>query len=251
MSLRGGRSLAEEVDPLTVASFALPPDALPPLRYVEAEKPSAAPAVGWDMAGYRLVPLSPTASQVAAEEAKMGEMGELGPQEPKVRAPPFQPALPTPTRFIPAHVSAPSHMSACAPMRPAGIRSAPARNCSESAAACWQLAGGVGHWACGNAPFQTPDVNLQCFLAVNPGDPGLAGAAAAAALAALAAPALAALAAPAVAILHSTKTLSATFVDIAWYCAHAQSSEQAQCQPYAECCILLLQPQNGVVCAME
>lgn len=76
-----GRSLAQEVDPLTAVSWALPPDALPPLPYVALEAPSAAPAVGWDMAGYRLQPLSPTASEVAAEEAKMGE---LGPQEPVV-----------------------------------------------------------------------------------------------------------------------------------------------------------------------
>lgn len=73
------RLLAQEVDPLTTVSWALPPDALPPLPYVALETQSAAPAVGWDMAGYRLQPLSPTASEVAEEEAKMGE---LGPQEP-------------------------------------------------------------------------------------------------------------------------------------------------------------------------
>lgn len=64
-------------------SFALPADALPPLAYVEPEKLSRAPAAGWDMAGYKLVPLSPTASEVAAEQAKMGE---LGPKEPIVRS---------------------------------------------------------------------------------------------------------------------------------------------------------------------
>lgn len=73
------RSLAQHVDPLTSVSWALPPDALPPLPYVAREAASAAPVVGWDMAGYRLQPLSPTASEVAEEEAKMGE---LGPQEP-------------------------------------------------------------------------------------------------------------------------------------------------------------------------
>ncbi len=122
VSLRDGRSLAEEVDPLTVVSFALPADALPPLRYVEAEKPSAAPAVGWDMAGYRLVPLSPTASQVAAEEAKMGEMGELGPKEPIVRPQPLLPRLRRPLPPIPFRSTSlhPPHMSARAPFLPAG-----------------------------------------------------------------------------------------------------------------------------------
>ena len=69
------------MDPLTTNTFRLPEEALPPLAYVEPEKPSAAPAAGWDMSGYTLQPLSPTASEkAAAEEA----LGELGPNEPIV-----------------------------------------------------------------------------------------------------------------------------------------------------------------------
>jgi len=68
---------------LTQGTFALPDDALPPLAYVAPEAPSAAPAAGWDMSGYRLQTLSPTASE--AEAAAAAEADELGPDEPIVR----------------------------------------------------------------------------------------------------------------------------------------------------------------------
>lgn len=68
---------------MTQGTFALPDDALPPLAYVAPEAPSAAPAAGWDMSGYRLQTLSPTASE--AEAAAAAEADELGPDEPIVR----------------------------------------------------------------------------------------------------------------------------------------------------------------------
>lgn len=80
------RSLAEEVDPLTTGTFRLPEDALPPLAYVAPEAPSAAPAAGWDMSGYRLQTLSPTPSEADAAEAAERER-ELGPNEPIVSVP--------------------------------------------------------------------------------------------------------------------------------------------------------------------
>lgn len=73
------------MDPLTQGTFRLPEDALPPLAYVAPEAPSAAPAAGWDMSGYRLQTLSPTASEVEAAEAAEREARELGPTEPIVR----------------------------------------------------------------------------------------------------------------------------------------------------------------------
>ena len=61
------RTLAEEVDPLSEAAFAMPEDALPPLLYVPPEAPSAISQRAWGgFDGYRLIGLDPEAA--AAEE---------------------------------------------------------------------------------------------------------------------------------------------------------------------------------------